>query len=95
MSRTPLPTSRRSTVVAGIAVVTMMASVGATMTGAVRPVRSRAGRFYNAPSGVIVSAPRTLPNWNNETSMIAAIEIIPAADDGFAAGALTNEPAVR
>ena len=81
MPRIPLPTNRRSTMVAGIAVVTMVASIGATMTGAVRPVRSRAGRFYRVPSGVSVSAPRTLPNWSKETSMVAAIEIIRAAED--------------
>lgn len=86
MPRIPLPTNRRSTMVAGIALVTMVASVGATMTGAVRPVRPvrparpRAGRLYRAPSGVSVSARRTLPNWSNETTMAAAIEIIRAVD---------------
>jgi hypothetical protein len=62
-----LPMSKRATMVAGVAVVTMVASVGATLTGAVRPVRSRAGRFYRAPSRVTWTAPRPLaggpPAW--------------------------------
>ena len=82
MPRIPLPGNRRSTVVAGVAVVTMVASVGASVTGAVRPARSRAGRFYRAPSGVSWIAPRSSTAWSKETSMSDAIEIIRAADGG-------------
>jgi hypothetical protein len=82
MPRIPLPGNRRSTVVAGVAVVTMVASVGASVTGAVRPARSRSGRFYRAPSGISWTAPRSMTTWDTETSMSDAIEIIRAADGG-------------
>ena len=82
MPRIPLPTNRRSAVVTGVAVVTMVASMGATMTGAVRPTRSRAGRFYRAPSGVSWTAPRSFTRWNRETTMHDANEILRAANDG-------------
>jgi hypothetical protein len=52
--------SWRSTVVGSVAVVTVVASVGATVAGAVRPARSRSGRFYRAPSRVSLTAPITI-----------------------------------
>ncbi len=82
MGRIPLPTSRRSAVVSGVAVLTLAASLGATMTGAVRPVRARGGRFYRPPSGVVWQAGRTQLRNPKEMTMadaLAMIEVVGAA----------------
>lgn len=83
--RMVLPATRRS-VVAGVAVVTMVASVGATVTGAVRPARSRGGRFFRPTSGVTWTPVRSQAGGSAETSMADAIEIIRSdAHGGFSA----------
>ncbi len=74
--RVPLPTNKRSAVVAGVAMVTMVASFSASMTGAVRPVRARGGRFYRPPSRVSWQAPSTLLRAPHETTMAEVMAML-------------------
>lgn len=84
--RIPLPGSRRS-MVAGVAVVTMVASVGATVTGAVRPARSRGGRFYRPTSGVVWTPSRTHVGGAGEVVEVSVGSDEPGAVDGAEATA--------
>ena len=76
MGRIPLPTNRRSAVVSGVAVLTLAASLGATMTGAVRPVRARGGRFYRPASGVVWQAGRAQLRTPKDMTMVDALAMI-------------------
>ncbi|MEM7288129.1 MAG: hypothetical protein AAF480_17405 [Actinomycetota bacterium] len=76
IGRLPLPMNKKTAVVAGVAMVTMVASLGATMTGAVRPVRARGGRFYRPTSGLVWQAPRHALRPPREMTMVDAMAML-------------------
>lgn len=90
IGRVPLPTNKKTAVVTGVAMVTMVASLGATMTGAVRPVRARGGRFYRPPSGLVWQAPRSMLRSPRDMTMadaMAMLEVGPAEPGATRVGA--------
>ena len=76
IGRVPLPTNKKTAVVTGVAMVTMVASLGATMTGAVRPVRARGGWFYRPPSGLVWQAPKSMLRSPREMTMADAMAML-------------------
>lgn len=76
IGRVPLPTNKKTAVVTGVAMVTMVASLGATMTGAVRPVRARGGRFYRPPSGLVWQAPKSMLRSPRDMTMADAMAML-------------------
>ena len=102
IGRLPLPTNKKTAVVTGVAMVTMVASLGATMTGAVRPVRARGGRFYRPPSGLVWQAPKSMLRSPRDMTMadaMAMLEVGPGVRVEARVGAdedgLESDPAQR
>lgn len=84
-----LPTAVKPTVLAGVAAVTVVASLTASVTGAVRPVRSRSGRLYRPPSAVNWRVPHALVRSDDRMSMRDAIAAIRADAAAEAVGEAT------